>query len=245
MSVAESGADPHQLRMSSTVLHDPCESIIIDVVIAGHTARTLIVSGANACFVSDRFFAEASLAYCESKHKSAALANKSSALIRGQTEPLNLAIQSFSAPAVLQGLDDLDGVDAVIGLNFLRTHNIDVLSQKLAVSIPMPQGLPLIVKSAPQQSAFSEYSVDHVGVVSGARPAKLVAYEECQAYIGYIKELNPGADGESTTSATAPPAEYVAYESELLREFADVIRDEVQLSLPPERTLPDGRKIEY
>jgi hypothetical protein len=72
---------------------------------------------------------------------------------------------------VLQVLDDIDGVDAVIGLNLLRTHNIDVLSQKLALSIPMPQGPTLIVKSAPQQPAFSEYSGEHVEVVSGTRLA--------------------------------------------------------------------------
>jgi hypothetical protein len=90
-----------------------------------------------------------------------------------------------------------------------------------------------------------EYSGEHAEVVSGARLAKLVAHEECHAFIGYIKELNPGADGESTTSATAQPAEHVPYESELLREFADVIRDEVPPGLPLERALPDGRKIEH
>lgn len=84
-------------------------------------------------------------------------------------------------------------------------------------------------------------------VVSGARLVTLVAHEECHTFLGYIKELNPGADGDSPTSATAQPAEleYVAYESELLREFTDVIRDEVPPGLPPERTLLDGRKIEH
>jgi hypothetical protein len=207
------------------------------------------------------FGTQASFACCESLHKSAALANKSSGLIRGQTVPLNLDIQSFCAPAVPQMLDDINGVDAVIGLNYLITfsfflfslflsfflllsssRNINVLSQELAVSNPMPQGAPLI---ALRQPALSEYSGEHVEVVSRARLAKLVAHDECHAFIGYVKELNPGANGKSTTSATAQPAEYVAYESELLREFTNVIWDEVPPGFSPERILPDVRKIEH
>jgi hypothetical protein len=72
-----------------------------------------------------------------------------------------------------------------------------------------------------------------------------VTHEECHAFIGCINELNPGADGESPTSATAQVAEYLPYDFLLLREFADVIRDEAPPGLPPENALTDGTKIEH
>jgi hypothetical protein len=140
-------------------------------------------------------------------------------------------------------LKDIDGVDVVIGLNFLYAHSIDVRSKDLAISIPTHSG-PIIVKSAPQAPAFSHFSTEHVDVISGARLAKLTAHEKGEVFIGYIKELNHAPEAPEP-SAAVQPAAYAPFEAELLREFADVIRDEVPPGLPPERTLPDGRKIEH
>jgi hypothetical protein len=44
---AELGSKPElQTNLTSTVVEDPCECIVIDVAIAGHQARTLVDSGA-------------------------------------------------------------------------------------------------------------------------------------------------------------------------------------------------------
>ena len=211
--------------------------------IAGNQARALIDTGANSCFVSDSFYAKALLSYCRSKHAAATLANNSSAMILGKTNPVTLNLQSCSAPAVFQVLAELDGVDVVVGLNFLREHNIQVISKDLAIFIPMPDG-SLLVKAAPQQPAFSEFSADHVEVVSGARLARLVAHEDGEVFIGYVDELNPGADTPESTAATQP-ATFAAYEADLVREIGHVVREDVTPGLPPERTLPDGRTIEH
>ena len=162
-------------------------------------------------------------------------------MILGKTNPVTLNLQAFSAPVVFQVLAEHDGVDLVVGLNFLREHNIQVIPKYLAISIPMPDG-PLLVKAAPQQPASSEFSTDHVEVVSGARLARLVAHEDGEVFIGYVKELNPGAETPESTAA-AQPATFAAYEADLVREFGDVIREDVPPGLPPGRTLPVGRKI--
>ena len=168
---------------------------------------------------------KALLPYSRSKHAAATPADSSSAKILGTTNPVTLNLQSFSAPVVFQALPELDGVDVVVGLNFLRENNIQVVPKDLAISIPMPDG-PLLVKAAPQQPTFSEFSTDQVEVVTGARLARLVAREDGEVFIGYVKELNHGADTPESTAA-AQPATFAAYESDLVREFGDVMREDV------------------
>jgi hypothetical protein len=153
-------------------------------------------------------------------------------------------IQHFSAPVVFQVLDTLDGIDVVLGMNFLSAHSISILPKSRSVSIPMHDGSCLVVKSAPQAPAFTEYYTDTLEVVSSARLARLVANEDGDVFLGYIKELT--TMDHASTAAAAPsesqPAEFVVFEQDILREFSDVLRDDVPPGLPPERTLPDGRK---
>jgi hypothetical protein len=179
------------------------------------------------------------------KHRSATLANSSSATIHGQTTPQVVKIQQFSAPVVFQVLDTLDGIDVVLGMNFLSAHSISILPKSRSVSISMHDGSCLVVKSAPQASAFTQFSTDTLEVVSGARLARLVANEDCDVLLGYMKELT--TIDHTSTAATAPsgsqPTEFAAFEQDILREFSDVLHDDVPPRLPPERTLPDGRKI--
>jgi hypothetical protein len=180
---------------------------VIDVEIAGHPNRTLIDTGANACFVSDAFCSKTLLRYDRSKYTAASLANKSTACIRGATAPVSLSIQSFTALAVLQVLDNPDGVDAILGLNFLRAHSISVHPESLSIPIPSPTGI-VTVKSAPQEPAYSNFSSAYVEVVSGARLAKVIAHEDSDIFLGNIKYLSFSSTADSTPLASAQPAEY-------------------------------------
>jgi hypothetical protein len=96
----------------------------------------------------------------------------------------------LNASVVFQVLDSLDGVDLVLGLNFFSTHCVDVMCKNLSLSIPHPHGPPVIVKSAPQALMFESFSTEHLDVVSGSRLAHLVAHEDCDVFLGHIKELN-------------------------------------------------------
>jgi hypothetical protein len=83
------------------------------------------------------------------QHRSATLANSSSATIYGQTTPQVVKFQEFSTSVVYQVLDTLDGIDVVLGMNFLSAHSISILPKSRSVSIPMHHGSCLVVKSAP------------------------------------------------------------------------------------------------
>jgi hypothetical protein len=68
------GSKPElQINLTSTVVEDPCECIVIDVTIAGQQARTLVDSGANACFVSAAFCSKSGICYHCSCHRFASL----------------------------------------------------------------------------------------------------------------------------------------------------------------------------
>ena len=97
-------------------------------------------------------------------------------------------------------LQEIDGVDAVLGLNFMSAHRVNVNCEDLSISIPTPDG-NLVVKSAPQDPAFTQYSTENIEVVSGARLAKLLKREEGEVFLAYIKELEAG----SKTPETLPP----------------------------------------
>jgi hypothetical protein len=126
-------------------------------------------------------------------------------------------IQQFSASVVFQVLDTLDGIDVVLGMNFLSAHSISILPKSRSVSIPMHDGSCLVVKSAPQAPAFTEFSTDTLEVLSGARLARLVATEDCDVFLGYIKELT--TVDHASTAAAAPsgpqPSEFAAFEQDI------------------------------
>jgi hypothetical protein len=154
-------------------------------------------------------------------------------------------LQGLNASVVFQVLDSLDGVDLVLGWNFLSTHCIDVLSKNLSLSIPQPHGQPVIVKSAPQAPMFESFSTEHLDVVSGSRLAHLVAHEDCDVFLRYVKELNSPQNSTDSTPLASRPQEYVWHEEDLHKEYGDVLREDISPGLPPERRLRDGRKIEH
>jgi hypothetical protein len=241
---AASEAESELLHLSTTAVEalEPC--IIIDTTVADYPARALVDSGANACFVSLAFCKTHSVPVHTPKHRSATLANSSSATIHGQTTPQVVKIQEFSVPVVFQVLDTLDGIDVVLGMNFLSAHSMSILPKSRSVPIPMQHGSCLVVKSAPQAPAFTEFSTDILEVVSGARLARLVANEDCDVFLGYIKELT--TIDHTSAAATAPsesqPPEFAQFEQDLLKEFADVLRDEYrQAYLPNESCRMAGR----
>jgi hypothetical protein len=121
-----SEADPTQLHLSTTVVEalEPC--IVLDIAVVDRQARALVDSGANACFVSQGFCMKHRIPVHAPKHRSATLANSSSATIHGQTTPQVVKIQQFSALVVFQVLDTLDGIDVVLGMNFLSAHSITI-----------------------------------------------------------------------------------------------------------------------
>jgi hypothetical protein len=151
----------------------------------------------------------------------------------GRTDPLELQIKLFKAPAILQVLKTLDGIDALMGLNFMKTHAINVRTKDNSIEIPTPEGR-LHVKSAHQESAFTEFSSEKIVVVGGQRFAHLLQREAGEVLLGYIKELNPGSQSQETYASTKP-AEYAVHETAMLKEFADVIVRSVPPGLPPER----------
>jgi hypothetical protein len=224
---------------------EPC--IVLDIAVVDRQARALVDSGANACFVSQGFCMKHRIPVHAPKHRSATLANSSSATIYGQTTPQVVKIQQFSAPVVFHVLETLDGIDVVLGMNFLSAHSIIILPKSRSVSIPMHDGSCLVVKYAPQAPAFTEFSADTLELIFGARLARLVANEDCDVFLGYIKKLT--TVDRASTAAAAPsgsqPSEFAAFEQDILKEFSDVLRDDVPPDLPPERILPDGRKIEH
>jgi hypothetical protein len=149
-----------------------------------------------------------------------------------RTDPLELQIKSFKAPAILQVLKTLEGIDAVMGLTFMKAHAINVTTKDNSIEIPTPEGR-LHLKSAHEETAFTEFSSEKIEVVGVQRFAHLLQREAGEVLLGYIKELNPGSQSQETYASTHP-AEYAIHETAMLKEFADVIVRSVPPGLPPE-----------
>jgi hypothetical protein len=137
----------------------------------------------------------------------------------------------------------LDGIDAVMGLNFMKSHAINVRTKDNSIEIPTPEGR-LHVKPAHQESDFTEFSSEKFEVVGGQRFAHLLQREAGEVLLGCMEELNPGSQSQETYASTQP-AECAIHETAMLKEFADVIVHSVPPGLPPERFLPDDRKLEH
>lgn len=99
-----------QLRFSATSVDYLIPCIVLDIQIARSTARTLIDTGANACFIAEFFCSNSGLPHTRAHHTSASLAHSSSAEILGKTESVPVTISTFFKPAVFQVLQDIDGV---------------------------------------------------------------------------------------------------------------------------------------
>jgi hypothetical protein len=129
-------------------------------------------------------------------------------------------IQRFFAPVTFQVLGTHDGVDVVLGMNFLSSQNSFIVSKSRSISIPMCDGTCLVVEPAPQAGAFAEYSSDSLEIASGARLARLIAHEDCNVLLGYVKELSPA--NRTSAAATAPsesqPVEVAQFGQDLLKD---------------------------
>jgi hypothetical protein len=245
--VAALEAANSQLRLSSRIVDGVVPCIVVDVRLNGSNcvARALIDTGANSCFASKLFCNKNGIDFQPTNQNKATLANSTSATILGKTAPQQLSMPGLNASVVFQVLDSLDGVDLVLGLIFLSTHCIDVLSKNLSLSIPQQHGPPVAVNTAPQAPMFESFSTEQLDFVSGSRLAHLVAHEDCDVFLGYIKELNNHQNSTDTTPDASRPQEYVLHEEDLLKEYGDVLREDIPPGLPPERRLRDGRKIEH
>jgi len=214
-------------------------------MIAGAPARALVDTGANTSFMSEDFIKSVGIACNTRKSQSASLADGSSVRITGATPTLTVKLSSVLSKHKFQVLTALDGMDVVLGMDYLSANDATVHPRKLTVSLPSPKGT-IVVKAAPQQPMFPDMSSTHVDVVSGAKLARIIRHEtkhECDFFLGYVKQA-VSHSSEAAFEAERPAA-YAALETELCKEYADVVREEVPLGLPPVRKLEDGRVLEH
>jgi hypothetical protein len=158
-------------------------------------------------------------------------------------------MSSFHFHHKFHNLPALDGMDVVLGMDWLQQHDVTVHARAARISIPT-QSQPLLLCATPASST-------HVDNLS--RPAMLRSLLHCSpddvCFLGYIKELlTPVPDPPAASRKFPPPAaasppmqtpELHHHELAICAEFRDVLRDEVPPGLPPERTLRDGRPLEH
>lgn len=195
--------------------------------------------------MSDDFVKSVGIA-CDTRNAhSASLADGTSVGITGCTPKLSVKLSSVLSKHKFLVLPNLDGMDVVLGMDYLATNDATVHPRKLTVSLPSAKGT-IVVKAAPQQPMFPHMSTTHVDVVSGAKLARIIRHEtkeNCDFFIGYVKEAVSHTNDEAFEAAR--PTQYTVFEKELCTEYADVIRDEVPPGLPPVRKLDDGRVLEH
>ena len=132
--------------------------IIVAVVIAGAPARPLVNTGANVSFMSNDFVNSVGIA-CDTRNaQSASLADGTSVGITGCTPKLSVKLSSVLPKHKFLILPNLDGMDVVLGMDYLAANDATVHPRKLTVSLPSAKGT-IVVNAAPQQPMFPHMSM--------------------------------------------------------------------------------------
>jgi hypothetical protein len=123
-SAAALGSKPLlHMELTSNVVEYLCECVIIDVTIAGHQNRTLVDSGANACFVTAAFYFKSGIRYHRSCHWFASLGDgQQSATIFGKTVPLESQSQRCYKISKLKPLETVCTITVVVPCLRNRSH---------------------------------------------------------------------------------------------------------------------------
>ena len=211
--------------------------------VASALAQALVDIGANVLFVSYDFVKSVGIA-CDI----AAHTQRHSLMVFSQHHRWHTEVASqigIGLGETQVSSSPLDGMDVILGMDYLATNDATFHPRNLTVSLPSAKGL-IVVKASPQQPVFPHMSTSHVDVVSRAKRARIIRHEteqHCDFFIGYVKEAVSHANEEAFEAAR--PTQYRVFETELCTEYADVIRDEVPQGLPPVLKVDDGRVLEH
>ena len=117
--------------------------IIVDVVIAGAPARALVDTGANVSFMSDEFVKSVGIACDNRNAHSASLADGTSVGITGCTPKLSVKLSSVLSKHKFLVLPNLDGMDVVLGMDYLATNDatVHLLNQPACIAPGLRSGL--------------------------------------------------------------------------------------------------------
>jgi hypothetical protein len=235
----------------------PQECILLPVRVAGSAAIALVDTGASATFMSQEFAQASGIAANPDDSREAVLAEGTTVAIQGRTPDLRVQLTDHRSQRKHQSkvsfhlIPKLDGMDLILGMDWLKAHDARVHAKTMTVSIPGPQG-PLVLRARRSAPAIPSHEGPYLDVISTnqlVRSLRLKRKQDsCTTFLGYIKELLISPDDTNKSSSTQEhqqPTEYAAHEEAIAKEFSDVIREELPSGLPPERKLRDGRPLEH
>jgi hypothetical protein len=190
----------------------------------------------------------------ETPDQSAILADGTTAPIAGHTADLSLTIQDHRTSRIHHSktkfltLPHLDGMDIVLGMDWLQHHDTEVRTRKRQLILPSTED-PIVVRAGRHQPAAPSEQGPVVDVINAPeliRSIKTSVNSSDTVCVGYIKELTitDQEDPDDFKNRYQPP-EWAALEDQVKKEFADVVREDLPPGLPPKRFLRDGRPLEH
>ena len=222
--------------------------MFLDLAVNGTHARALVDTGANTSFLSRDFASSADIDVRARQTRDVTLADGGTVPMDGVTAPVSLQCGPLRTQWPLQVLPALDGMDVVLGMDFLTAHAVDIRPRVRKLDLTLASGERVTLSAAPSRPRFCSDPGAPVAVISGASLARLLRVEadaQPELFLGFVRAVSSAAPPIDIAPVSHQPEDYVPLEAALRAEFADVVREGVPPGLPPVRKHADGRVLEH
>jgi hypothetical protein len=143
-------------------------------------------------------------------------------------------------------LPNLDGMDLVLGMDFLGRHDVTVQARKTQITIAA-QRRPVVFRANTHSPTSPEYTGAATELLNAIQYARFVKHlgPEDQAFCVHIKELVTATEPMLVARADPQPPECKRHEANLREVVKGIFCDDIPQGLPPVRRLHDGRVLEH
>jgi hypothetical protein len=186
-------------------------------------ATTLIDTGASASFISAKFAKRLGAHFHRTHARRVRLADGTNMDIQGRTTPLPCELERFPFHQCFHVLPNLDGMDQVLGMDFLGKHDVTVQATKSQISIAAEPN-PIVLQANPNSPTDPEDTGADIELLSAAQFARYCKGQgpEDQTFLGYTIELVAATEPMLVARTDPQPPEYKQQRMSLnaLRRFA-------------------------